>query len=235
MRFAHRFGGAVTIAAISLTGVGISGAVLAAPAHAATSCVSSDRVKIKLGMRGINSIKEAQCRLNMVGYDLTVDGVFGSGTEKAVKSFQDKHNLTPDGVVGTKTWAALVAATGGTSSRDQKVATVVSYAKKQLGKPYKLGATGPSSFDCSGLTQSAYKQVGITIARKSTQQHVGYTEVSAANRKTGDLIWWSTKTHVGLYVGGGHIIDASGSQHKVVERNVYVYDGHPARYFRIIK
>lgn len=233
-RIGRKTGSAMAIAALSLTGIGVTTVATADSAQAA-DCVSSQQVKVKKGMRGIDSVKEAQCRLNKLGYGLKVDGVFGDSTDKAVRDFQKKNGLTSDGVVGAKTWAKLVAKTGGGStSRDKKVATVVSYAKKQLGKPYKLGATGPSQFDCSGLTQSAYKQVGITLKRKSTEQHKGFKEVSAANRKAGDLIWWTGKAHVGLYVGNGNIIDASGSKKKVVERGVYSYDGHAARYFRVI-
>lgn len=228
-----RFGAVLAATAIAVSGAGAASVALADSAQAA-SCVTSQRVKIKEGYRGIDSVKEAQCRLNILKYGLTVDGVFGASTDKAVRDFQSKNGLTSDGVVGAKTWSALIAKTGGDSSRDQKVATVLKYAKAQLGKPYKLGATGPGSFDCSGLTQSSYKQVGITIARKSTSQHNGFKEVSASDRKAGDLIWWTGIAHVGLYAGDGQIIDASGSQDKVVQRAVYTYSGKSARYFRVI-
>lgn len=228
-----RFSASFALAAIAVTGVGTTSIAFADGAQAA-SCVSSQRVKIKEGFRGIDSVKEAQCRLNKLGHDLKVDGVFGKSTDKAVRAFQTKVGLTSDGVVGSKTWSKLVAETGGDTSRDKKVSTVVNYAKDQVGKPYLLGATGPEKFDCSGLTQSAYKKVGITLKRKSTAQHTDFKEVAAGDRKAGDLIWWTGKEHVGLYIGDGQIIDASGSKQKVSKRNVYTYDGHPARYFRVI-
>lgn len=228
----------VAVAAVSLTGIGVTTVATMEGAHAA-ECVTSQRVKIKEGKRGIDSVNEAQCRLNKVGYQLKVDGVFGKSTTDAVKDFQGKNGLGADGVVGPQTWKVLVEKSGGggggdTSSRDAKVATVVDYARQQKGKTYKRGAVGPSQFDCSGLTQSAFKLVGVTLARKSTAQHQGFTEVAAGDRLPGDLIWWTGKEHVGIYAGDDKIIDASSSQGKVSERNVYSYDGKPARYFRII-
>lgn len=110
--------GGLTLAAttIALSGLGASAVVTAEGAYADTSCVSSERVKIKEGMRGINSIEEAQCRLNTLGFDLEVDGVFGAATDQAVRDFQSKNGLAVDGVVGDKTWAVLVDMTSGGSS-----------------------------------------------------------------------------------------------------------------------
>lgn len=94
---------------------------------------------------------------------------------------------------------------------------VLSYAELQLGKPYKWGATGPDSFDCSGLVMDALAQSGLSSARTSqaqwtqTKTHL----VSAPQLKPGDLVFFSgsdgTMTspgHVGLYVGDGEILDA---------------------------
>lgn len=63
-------------------------------------------------------VKRLQDKLNEYGYRLTVDGVFGSGTEHAVKAFQQGHFLTVDGIVGPKTWDALYANNGGGGDDD---------------------------------------------------------------------------------------------------------------------
>ena len=63
-------------------------------------------VTLRKGDRG-EDVKRLQALLNKYGYKLKEDGVFGSGTEQAVRAFQQGHYLTPDGVVGPKTWAAL--------------------------------------------------------------------------------------------------------------------------------
>ncbi len=88
---------------------------------------------------------------------------------------------------------------------------VISIARKQLGKPYVWGASGPNSFDCSGLTQYVYKQVGISISRTSSAQSVQGSTVSRANLQPGDLVFFnsggsSSVSHVGIYVGNNQMI-----------------------------
>ena len=92
---------------------------------------------------------------------------------------------------------------------------VVSLAKKQVGKRYVYGATGPYSFDCSGLTSYVYSRaLGKYITRTTyTQVHQGKTvAVSTATLKKGDLLFWGSKSspyHVGIYVGGGQYVHAA--------------------------
>lgn len=79
----------------------------------------------------------------------------------------------------------------------------VKYAKSKLGKPYVYGATGPSSFDCSGLMYAAYRK---RIPRTS------YAQLAASwhsrKRKVGDLLFRGSG-HVGIYVGRGRAIHAT--------------------------
>lgn len=96
----------------------------------------------------------------------------------------------------------------GTSS-----ATVLGYAEKELGKSYSYGATGPNSFDCSGLVQYVYKKAADkTLARTAQAQYSDYTHVSSSSLKKGDLVFFGTSTgsitHDGIYVGDGKMIDA---------------------------
>lgn len=91
---------------------------------------------------------------------------------------------------------------------------VVSLAKKQVGKRYVYGATGPSSFDCSGLTSYVYSHaIGKYITRTTyTQVKKGKTvAVSTSRLKKGDLLFWGSKSspyHVGIYIGGGQYVHA---------------------------
>jgi cell wall-associated NlpC family hydrolase len=85
----------------------------------------------------------------------------------------------------------------------------IAFAQKQLGKPYVWGATGPGSFDCSGLTQAAYKAAGISLPRTTYDQVNAGSRVSEANLQPGDLIFFfSDVSHVGLYIGNGEMIHA---------------------------
>lgn len=87
-------------------------------------------------------------------------------------------------------------------------ARAVSYARAQLGKPYVYGATGPGSYDCSGLTQAAWRAAGVSIPRTSGAQWSGLTRVSASAVQPGDLVVYNGAGHVALYIGGGQIIEA---------------------------
>ncbi|WFB08928.1 NlpC/P60 family protein [Streptomyces sp. LX-29] len=90
-----------------------------------------------------------------------------------------------------------------------RAAQAVSYAYGALGKPYVWGATGPSGYDCSGLTQAAWRSAGVALPRTT------YTQISAGRRVSrdqlapGDLVFfYSGVSHVGLYVGDGQMIHA---------------------------
>ncbi len=85
----------------------------------------------------------------------------------------------------------------------------IAFARQQLGKPYVWGATGPDSFDCSGLTQAAYKAAGITLPRTTYDQVNVGTRVSESDLQPGDLIFfYADDSHVGLYIGNGEMIHA---------------------------
>ena len=86
---------------------------------------------------------------------------------------------------------------------------VIAFARAQEGEPYVWGATGPDQWDCSGLTQAAYKAAGITLPRTTGEQVNVGTRVSQANMQPGDLVFfYSDHSHVGIYIGGGMMIHA---------------------------
>ncbi|TDT32768.1 C40 family peptidase [Naumannella halotolerans] len=91
-----------------------------------------------------------------------------------------------------------------------RVGKVLATAKAQQGKPYVYAATGPNSFDCSGLTSYAYKAAGVSLPRVSRDQANVGTRVSRSELQPGDLVfYYSPISHVALYVGNGQIIHAS--------------------------
>ncbi|MFJ8577197.1 NlpC/P60 family protein [Micromonospora sp. NPDC093277] len=79
----------------------------------------------------------------------------------------------------------------------------------QIGKPYVWAAAGPGSFDCSGLTQYAWKAAGVSLTHYTGAQWTEGASVSKANLRTGDLVFfYSDLHHVGIYVGNGLVVHA---------------------------
>ncbi|WP_455539077.1 C40 family peptidase [Terrisporobacter sp.] len=120
--------------------------------------------------------------------------------------------LAPVLVTPTQTYAAS----------SSKSARIESFAKKQLGKRYVWGSSGPSSFDCSGFTSYVIKKTaGKTIPRTSISQGQYGKYVSRSKLKKGDLVFFATTgkgriSHAGIYLGNKRFIHASSTQRKVV-------------------
>ncbi len=91
-------------------------------------------------------------------------------------------------------------------------AIAVRDAFAQLGKPYVYGGTGPRGFDCSGLTQHAWRAAGVFLPRTSQQQAGAGQAVDVRHMVPGDLVvYFSRQSHVAIYVGAGKIIYAPHS------------------------
>lgn len=112
----------------------------------------------------------------------------------------------------TETSSTSSSGNSSSSSSNSTGEKLVAEAKKHLGKKYVWGATGPNTFDCSGLTQYVYKQLGITIPRTSLAQSKSGKSVNKSDLQSGDLLFWKTTSaevgHVGMYVGNGQFIHA---------------------------
>ena len=102
--------------------------------------------------------------------------------------------------------------TGGTYHGPTKTQAekAVAFAYGALGCPYSWGQTGPCTvgYDCSGLTYAAWNYAGITIPRDSYGQMGQLPHVSTSNLQPGDILGFAGDSHVGIYVGGGYLIDA---------------------------
>ncbi|MET8469499.1 NlpC/P60 family protein [Streptomyces sp. NPDC006422] len=85
----------------------------------------------------------------------------------------------------------------------------LSYAVRQIGKPYVWGAEGPDSFDCSGLTSQAWSHAGRTIPRTSQEQWARLPHIPLSELRPGDLVVYFPKaTHVAMYLGDGMVVQA---------------------------
>ena len=100
--------------------------------------------------------------------------------------------------------------------------------RAQIGKPYVWGATGPGSYDCSGLTQAAWKAAGVSLPRTTYDQVNAGTTVPVSQAQPGDLVFfYDDVTHVGIYIGNGMMIHAPKPGAYVREESIY-YDGDSA-------
>lgn len=97
---------------------------------------------------------------------------------------------------------------------------VIETAVAQVGDPYVYGAEGPDRFDCSGLTMYAYAASGVTLPRTARAQQ-DYAK-AVTDPQPGDLVFWGDPAHhVGIYLGGGQVLDAPHTGDKVKIRNVW--------------
>jgi cell wall-associated NlpC family hydrolase len=105
----------------------------------------------------------------------------------------------------------------------------ISFARAQLGEPYKWGADGPGSWDCSGLTMGAWRAGGKYLPHYSVGQYDASTPISSSQLQPGDLVFWGSSSspgsiyHVALYIGGGRIIHAPRTGRPVTEDSMYYW------------
>lgn len=101
------------------------------------------------------------------------------------------------------------------------VGAVIAFAKAQLGKPYVYAASGPDSYDCSGLTMAAWAQAGVRMAHNDAAQMASFPRVPMDQIQPGDLAWFPG--HIGIYVGNGAVIVAPKTGDVVKYQSVSLY------------
>jgi len=118
-------------------------------------------------------------------------------------------------------------------SPNGSAAQAIAFARGVIGSGYSTNPrTGPT-YDCSGLTKSAWGAAGVGIPNNSSNQYSGLPHVPLDAVQPGDLIFWGPggSSHVALYVGGGIIIDASSGSSAVTERSIW---GNPIGAARVV-
>ncbi|WP_346354977.1 C40 family peptidase [Azotosporobacter soli] len=146
-------------------------------------------------------------------YEGATDGRFNSSVTKAVKAFQRKNGLKPDGVVDDKTYQLLENMPKGTGV-GQKVSDS---ARKYIGVPYKFGGTTAKGFDCSGLVQKVFQEQGIKVPRMADEQFkYGKSVLRTTLLQPGDVVFFTTyekgASHCGIYMGNNKFLHASSSR-----------------------
>lgn len=169
----------------------------------------------------------------------SVDGNINYSSESAENSnnyyrIESNVNKNVPGIYAVNVYA--VDKNGNSSSKSFDVVIekntiqdqVVNLAYSLLGKPYVLGTNGPDAFDCSGLVQYVYAQVGISVSRSSSTQYYDGVSVQYSEILPGDIINWgysnSFSTHSGIYVGNGKMIHAANPSQGVILSDVAAWD-----------
>ncbi|MFE3663305.1 C40 family peptidase [Streptomyces sp. NPDC059164] len=123
---------------------------------------------------------------------------------------------------GTGTDTGSGSGSGTDSGYAAKAEKVLAFARAQIGKPYVWGASGPASYDCSGLTQAAWREAGVTLPRTTWDQVEVGTRVATSDLRPGDLVFfYDDISHVGIYKGDGMMIHAPKPGANVREESIY--------------
>lgn len=225
---------AFALAASVALGAGTMMAGSAAPAQAAV-CSSKPSVHCSIQYaRQINSslpygttgesVRNLQKAMRQLRYPVAVTGKLDFQTARYLRQYQHSRGLSVHSSLTNETLRALrigagvhikVSAASRSTSRgvtssvavSSRAQAAVNYAYAHLGAPYVYGATGPRSFDCSGLTSTAWRAAGVSVPRTSYGQ-MGLSRVSKSDLQPGDIVVFYGGGHVGIYVGGGQVIHA---------------------------
>ncbi|MDF6044364.1 NlpC/P60 family protein [Streptomyces sp. JH14] len=123
---------------------------------------------------------------------------------------------------GSGTGTSTGTGSGSSTTTTTKGEKALAFARSQMGKPYVWGATGPSSYDCSGLTQAAWKAAGVDIPRTTWDQVEIGTRIATADLQPGDLVFfYDDISHVGIYEGDGMMVHAPKPGANVREESIY--------------
>ena len=105
----------------------------------------------------------------------------------------------------------------------------IAFAKAQIGEPYSWGASGPGSWDCSGLTMKAWASAGRYLPHWSVGQYQATSHISSSQLRPGDLLFWGSSSssssihHVAMYLGGGMMIHAPRTGQNVQIVSMYYW------------
>ena len=160
-----------------------------------------------------------------IGADLSQRQQMLQGVQAEIKKLQAEAAARAKAAALAAQRAAAAAAAAQTQSRNVPASSsggvassagshggVVGIAQRYLGVPYVWGGASPSGFDCSGLAMYCYAQVGISLPHNAAMQYASITHIAHGSEQPGDLVFFGYSAggihHVGIYVGGGSMIDA---------------------------
>jgi cell wall-associated NlpC family hydrolase len=219
------------IGTLALTG-------MSAPANADAAAATDDTATTGsipvLPLSTATTAEQAVDALDQTALDLQVraekDAAYNTALKQAEKARLQADRKAAAAKAAAKARAAATASRSADrtslSSASGSIATVISFLQAQVGKPYVYGASGPGSYDCSGLTKAAFAAIGVDLPRTAAQQSTVGTAVSVSDVQVGDLVFWGGRGsayHVAVYVGNGEYLDAANPSKGVVAQKMAYY------------
>ncbi|WP_427917547.1 NlpC/P60 family protein [Streptomyces sp. cg40] len=136
--------------------------------------------------------------------------------------------LPPAPVMSPTPAAVMPTPTAPDAGTQSKTDTALAFARAQIGRPCLWGAAGPDAYDCSSLTQAAWKAAGVMLPRTAQEQSGAGALVPLTDIRAGDLIFfYDSIDHVGLYTGNGLMIHAPSPGTPIREESIF-YAGSAA-------
>ena len=129
-----------------------------------------------------------------------------SDTQSSLDSFLSSVVVTQQSSSGSSSGSTTIRPSTNVPTTNKYGSTVVAAAYSKLGCPYVWGASGPNSFDCSGLVMWCYAQAGVSLDHYSGSQGQSGAVIPLSQAQPGDILWKSG--HVGIYIGNGQYIHA---------------------------
>ncbi|WP_316742436.1 NlpC/P60 family protein [Streptomyces sp. MK7] len=131
-------------------------------------------------------------------------------------------DIRPDAGSGAEPTYDPAYDSGTGSAYERKAARALAFARAQVGRPCVWGATGPGSYDCSSLTQAAWRAAGVALPRTAQQQATSGTAIDLAGLRPGDLVFfYGDAGHVGLYTGNGTMVHAPAPGAPIREESIF--------------
>lgn len=187
-----------------------------------TSSNTSNSALLQLGSNN-PQVKEAQSQLNNHGYDIAIDGIFGSATQDAIQSFQSESDIQVDGIVGNDTLNALNNGSDAPadspsetpSDSSQGANDVTTIAQDLVGSPYTFGGNSPAGFDSSGFINYVFAQVGVDLDRTHADMWNNNGQ-TVSQPSPGDVVFFENTyqsgiSHSGIYLGNNQMVHAGTS------------------------
>jgi len=187
----------------------------------------SSLVKAEQERRAAEEERIAQARLAASATTTTTTTAVkaATGSPSTTTSTTAKSLLGPGATTTTTTGSTTQPAPLTSPPPSSRASAAVEEAKRQLGKPYVFGGSGPDNFDCSGLVAWAWRAAGVTLPHSAGSQYRDYPKVPLTALQPGDIVvFGSDLHHDGIYVGNGQMIHAPQTGDVVKYASIYRQD-----------